>query len=125
MRVSQVLWISKKRVFELSKGFRGRAKNTIRIARIRVEKALQHATRHRRARAGEVRRNWIQQINAGAREHGLKYSELIHGLKEENIHMNRKMLSDLAINEPYSFKALVDTVKRMKGVPVVTVAGPK
>ena len=103
-------------IFRLAKGFRGRAKNTIRTARNRVEKGLQYAYRDRRAKKRDFRAEWIQQINAAAREHGVKYGEFMHGLREENIDVNRKMLADLAQNEPFSFKALVDQVKRMKGI---------
>ena len=106
------------KIFKLAKGFRGRAKNTIRIARNRVEKALQYAYRDRKAKKRDFRGLWIQQINAGTREHGIGYGEFISGLKDENIQLNRKMLADLAQNEPYSFKALVDVVKRMRGYPV-------
>jgi large subunit ribosomal protein L20 len=81
-----------------------------------VEKGLQYAYRDRRAKKRDFRAEWIQQINAAAREHGVKYGEFMHGLKEENIDVNRKMLADLAQNEPFSFKALVDQVKRMKGI---------
>ena len=92
------------------------ASNTIRTARNRVEKGLQYAYRDRRAKKRDFRAEWIQQINAAAREHGVKYGEFMHGLREENIDVNRKMLADLAQNEPFSFKALVDQVKRMKGI---------
>ena len=104
------------KILKLAKGFRGRAKNTIRTARNRVEKGLHYAYRDRRAKKRDFRAEWIQQINAAAREHGVKYGEFMHGLKEENIDVNRKMLADLAQNEPFSFKALVDQVKRMKGI---------
>ena len=104
------------KIFKLAKGFRGRAKNTIRAARNRVEKALQYAYRDRKAKKREFRELWIQQINAATREHGVKYSEFMHGLKEENVVVDRKILAELARTEPYSFKALVDQVKRMKGI---------
>jgi len=106
------------KIFKLAKGFRGRAKNTIRIARNRVEKALQYSYRDRKAKKRDFRGLWIQQINAGVREHGIGYGEFISGLKDENIQLNRKMLAEIAQTEPYSFKALVDTVKRMRGYPV-------
>ena len=83
-----------------------------------MEKALQYAYRDRKAKKRDFRGLWIQQINAGTREHGIGYGEFISGLKDENIQLNRKMLADLAQNEPYSFKALVDVVKRMRGYPV-------
>ena len=106
------------KIFKLAKGFRGRAKNTIRAARNRVEKALQYQYRDRKAKKREFRELWIQQINAATREHGVKYSEFMHGLKTENIACDRKILAELAQSEPYSFKALVDQVKRMKGIKI-------
>ncbi|EFN53286.1 hypothetical protein CHLNCDRAFT_25913 [Chlorella variabilis] len=107
--------MNKTKVFKLAKGFRGRAKNCIRIARERVEKSLQYAFRDRRTKKRDMRSLWITRITAGSRQYGVKYSELIHGLKQENIQINRKMLSELAMNEPYSFKALVDQVRFMRG----------
>ena len=105
------------KIFKLAKGSRGRAKNTIRAARNRVEKALQYSYRDRKAKKREFRELWIQQINAATREHGVKYSEFMHGLKEENVAVDRKILAEpRARTEPYSFKALVDQVKRMKGI---------
>jgi large subunit ribosomal protein L20 len=105
-----------KRILQLAKGFRGRAKNCIRIARERVEKSLQYAYRDRKNKKRDMRSLWITRINAGSRQHGIKYSELIRGLGQEQIKVNRKMLSELAVNEPYSFKALVDQVKFMKNM---------
>jgi large subunit ribosomal protein L20 len=104
----------KDKILRLAKGFRGRAKNCIRIARERVEKSLQYAYRDRKNKKRDMRRLWITRINAGTRQYGLRYSDLVHGLKEENIQVNRKMLSELAMNEPHSFKALVDQVTYMK-----------
>lgn len=104
----------KDKILRLAKGFRGRAKNCIRIARERVEKSLQYAYRDRKNKKREMRRLWITRINAGTRQYGVRYSDLIHGLQQENIQVNRKMLSELAMNEPYSFKALVDQVKFMR-----------
>ena len=101
---------------QAGEGVPGRAKNTIRAARNRVEKALQYQYRDRKAKKREFRELWIQQINAATREHGVKYSEFMHGLKTENIACDRKILAELAQSEPYSFKALVDQVKRMKGI---------
>ncbi|PRW59594.1 50S ribosomal L20 [Chlorella sorokiniana] len=103
------------KIFKLAKGFRGRAKNCIRVARERVEKSLQYAFRDRKAKKREMRSLWITRITAGSRQYGVKYSQLMHGLKQENIQVNRKMLSELAMNEPYSFKALVDQVRFMRG----------
>lgn len=98
-------------IFRLAKGFRGRAKNCIRTARDRVEKAQQYAYRDRRNKKRDMRGLWLQRINAGAREHGTKYGQLIHGLSCENVQLNRKVLSELAMFEPFSFKALVDLAK--------------
>eukprot|EP00899_Mesostigma_viride_P017239 jgi/Mesvir1/25516/Mv01766-RA.1 len=101
----------KDKILELAKGFRGRAKNCISIAKERVEKALQYAYRDRRTKKRDFRSLWIQRINAGARQYGVNYNTLIHGLSRENIHLNRKMLSELAQFEPYSFGCIVDIAK--------------
>ncbi|XP_021866646.2 uncharacterized protein [Spinacia oleracea] len=100
--------MNKKKVFQLAKGFRGRAKNCIRIARERVEKALQYSYRDRRTKKRDMRSLWIERINAGSRQHGVNYGNFMCGLMKENIQLNRKVLSELAMHEPYSFKALVD-----------------
>lgn len=113
----------KDKVLKLAKGFRGRAKNCIRIARERVEKSLQYAYRDRRNKKRDMRALWIQRINAGAKEHGVPYSRFVHGLAQENIQINRKVLSELAMREPHSFQALVNQVRFMRG-PGVTSASP-
>lgn len=162
--------MNKGKIFKLAKGFRGRAKNCIRIARERVEKALQYSYRDRRNKKRDMRSLWIERINAGTRLHGVciycsqlvkkewnfcicwehiimliflklnhanfrpsssmqyylpcfycwrthsflafdyqvNYGNFMHGLMKENIQLNRKVLSELSIHEPYSFKALVD-----------------
>ncbi|TXG57766.1 hypothetical protein EZV62_015595 [Acer yangbiense] len=137
--------MNKKEIFKLAKGFRGRAKNCIRIARERVEKALQYSYRDRRNKKRDMRGLWIQRINAGTRQHGVSffissiyffscfllylffflvsaihiyiivkdlyrvnYGNFMHGLKKENIQLDRKVLSELSMHEPYSFKSLVD-----------------
>ncbi|KAJ3672363.1 hypothetical protein LUZ60_007084 [Juncus effusus] len=100
--------MNKDKVFKLAKGFRGRAKNCIRIARERVEKALQYSYRDRRNKKRDMRSLWIERINAGSRLHGVNYGNFIHGLMKENVQLNRKVLSELAMHEPYSFKVLVD-----------------
>ncbi|XP_059666217.1 uncharacterized protein LOC132312022 [Cornus florida] len=100
--------MNKKEIFKLAKGFRGRAKNCIRIARERVEKALQYSYRDRRNKKRDMRSLWIERINAGSRQHGVNYGNFMHGLMKENIQLNRKVLSELSMHEPYSFKALVD-----------------
>ncbi len=97
-----------KKVLAKARGYRGRNKNSFRIAIERVEKGLQYAYRDRRNRKRTFRRLWIQRINAGAREHGLTYSQFMNGLNKASIEIDRKVLSDLAIREPDAFKALVE-----------------
>jgi large subunit ribosomal protein L20 len=96
-----------KKVLELAKGYRGRANSSFRIAIEKVEKGLRYAYRDRRAKKRNFRALWIQRINAGAREHGLTYSQFMNGVKRAGIELDRKVLSDIAIREPESFKALV------------------
>ena len=97
-----------KKVTKLAKGARGRQKNTFRAANQRVEKNQQYAYRDRRTRKRSFRSLWIQRINAGAREHGLSYSQFINGLGKAGVEIDRKILSDLAVREPDAFKALVE-----------------
>ncbi len=101
-----------KKVIKKAKGYYGRRKNTIRIAKQAVEKAAQYAYRDRKVRKRNFRSLWIQRINAGAREHGLTYGRLIDGLTKANIEVDRKVLSDLAIHEPEAFAALVAKAKQ-------------
>ena len=100
-----------KKVFKAVKGQWGRRKNTIRIARQAMEKALQYAYRDRRAKKREFRSLWIQRINAGVRAEGLTYSRFINGLNKSKIKLDRKVLSDLAYNNPEAFKSLVKKVQ--------------
>ena len=81
------------------------------VAKNAVEKGLTYAYRDRRNKKRDFRRLWITRINAGAREHGLSYSQLIHKLDEANVGLNRKVLADLAMNHPDTFKAVVEKVK--------------
>ena len=97
-----------KKVLKAVKGQWGRRKNTIRIARQAMEKAMQYAYRDRKKRKSDFRGLWIQRINAGVRLHGLTYSQFISGLKKSSIEIDRKILADLAVNQPEAFKALVD-----------------
>ena len=97
-----------KKVIKQAKGYRGRRKNTIKVARQAVEKAAQYAYRDRRVRKREFRALWIQRINAASREHGLNYARFMSGLKRAGIDVDRKILADLAVREPEAFKALVD-----------------
>ena len=96
-----------KKVLALAKGYRGRSSTAYRVAIERVEKALLYAYRDRRNRKRDFRALWIQRINAGAREHGLTYSEFIHGVKLAGLDLDRKVLSDIAIREPDAFRAIV------------------
>lgn len=95
-----------KRVLKQAKGFYGRRKNTIRVARQAVEKAGQYAYRDRRTKKRNFRALWIQRINAATRELGLTYGRFIHGLKLAGIEVDRKILADIAALEPEAFKAL-------------------
>ncbi|KAF6266623.1 mitochondrial ribosomal protein L20 [Scenedesmus sp. NREL 46B-D3] len=108
--------LHRRRVWEIAKGFRGRARNCFKIARQQAEKALQHAYKGRKDKKKDTRALWIQRVNAAAREHGMKYSLFMNGLRQENVQLNRKMLSELAIFEPHSFKALVEQVQYMRGL---------
>ena len=100
-----------KKVLKAAKGFYGRRKNTIRIAKQAVEKSLQYAYRDRKNRKRNFRALWVQRINAGAREHGLTYGRFIDGLTKSGIEIDRKILSDMAIHEPQAFTALVAKAK--------------
>jgi large subunit ribosomal protein L20 len=96
-----------KDVLKQAKGYYGRRKNTIRIARQAVEKAGQYAYRDRRTKKRNFRSLWIQRINAAVREHGLTYGRFIDGLNKAGIVIDRKVLSDLAITDPGGFSSLV------------------
>jgi len=102
-----------KNILKQAKGARGRQKNTIRVARQRVEKNLQYAYRDRRVRKREFRSLWIQRINAGAREHGLTYSQLMAGLRKAGVEIDRKVLSDIATREPETFQELVEQARKV------------
>lgn len=97
------------------KGFVGRQNRCKRLAYSGATKALLNAYIGRKLRKRDMRSVWIQRINAGSREYDVKYSQLISGLSTDNIQLNRKTLSELAMQEPFSFKALVDRVKQIKG----------
>ena len=103
---------SRKKVFRMAKGFRGRSKNCFGIALRKVFRACQFAYRDRRVRRRNYRRDWISTINAATREHGIPYSRFANALvKHSNIEVDRKILANLALNEPYSFKSVVDEVR--------------
>jgi large subunit ribosomal protein L20 len=96
-----------KKVLKLAKGYRGRAKNCYRVAIEKVEKGLRYAYRDRRNKKREFRALWIQRINAGARQHGMIYSQFINGLDKAGIEIDRKVLSDIAVNDAAMFESLV------------------
>ena len=104
-----------KKILGLAKGYRGRSSKAYRIAIERVEKGLQYAYRDRRNRKRDFRALWIQRINAGAREHGLTYSQFMHGIKLAGLDLDRKVLSDLAIREPEAFQAIAATARSALG----------
>jgi large subunit ribosomal protein L20 len=95
----------------LAKGYYGRRKNVWTVAKNAVEKGLLYAYRDRKVKKREFRALWIQRINAGAREHGLSYSQLMGGLKKAGIELNRKVLADLALNHPAAFAGIVEKAK--------------
>ncbi|GLQ17267.1 50S ribosomal protein L20 [Maritalea porphyrae] len=104
-----------KKTIKAAKGYYGRRKNTIRIAKQAVEKAGQYAYRDRKARKRNFRALWIQRINAAVREHGLTYGRFIDGLSKAEVAVDRKVLADLAVRNPESFAALVATAKSALG----------
>ena len=101
----------RKKVMQMAKGYFGRRKNVWTVAKNAVEKGLQYAYRDRRTKKRNFRALWITRINAGARLHGLSYSELMGKLKANNIDINRKVLADLAMNNPQAFTEIVNKVK--------------
>jgi large subunit ribosomal protein L20 len=101
----------RKRILKLAKGFFGRKKNVWTVAKNAIEKGLVYAYRDRKQKKREFRGIWIARINAGARLHGLSYSDLMGKLKKADIELNRKVLADLAMNHPSAFEAIVNKVK--------------
>ena len=100
-----------KKVLEQAKGYRGRRKNVFRIAKQAVMKAGQYAYRDRRTRKRVFRQLWIARINAASRELGVTYSKFMAGLKKAQIDIDRKVLADLAVNDPAAFGSIVEKVK--------------
>ncbi|KOS08106.1 50S ribosomal protein L20 [Flavobacterium akiainvivens] len=101
----------RKRVLKQAKGFFGRRKNVWTVAKNAVEKAMVYAYRDRKQKKRNFRALWIMRINAGARQHGLSYSQFMGKVKAANIELNRKVLADLAANHPEAFAAIVNQVK--------------
>ena len=100
----------KKKVFKLAKGFFGRRKNVWTVAKNAVEKALQYSYIHRKTKKREIRSLWIQRINAAVRDSGLSYSDFMNKLKKAKVELNRKVLADIAMNDPESFKQIGKSV---------------
>ena len=101
----------RKKVMKQAKGFFGRRKNVWTVAKNAVEKAMQYAYGGRKEKKRNFRALWIARINAGARVHGMSYSQFMGALKKNNIELNRKVLADLAMNHPEAFAAIVNKVK--------------
>jgi len=104
-----------KKILDLAKGYRGRGSKAYRVAIEKVEKGLQYAYRDRRNKKREFRGLWIQRINAGARMNGLTYSQFMDGLHKAGIEVDRKVLADIAAQEPDSFRLLVEQAKTALG----------
>ncbi len=101
----------RKKVMKQAKGYFGRRKNVWTVAKNAVEKAMQYAYRDRRQKKRNFRSLWITRINAGARMHGMSYSQFMGKVKANDIELNRKVLADLAMNHPEAFEAIVNKVK--------------
>ncbi len=101
----------RKKILKFAKGFWGRKKNVWTVAKNAIEKGWLYAYRDRKAKKREFRKLWIQRINAGAREHGMSYSQFMGGVHKKGIELNRKVLADLAMNHPEAFKSVVEQVK--------------
>ena len=106
-----------KKVIDAAKGYRGRRKNTFRIANQAVERAGQYAYVGRKLKKRQYRALWIQRINAGTRAHGISYSRFMNGLKNAGIELDRKVLADMAANEPEAFAVLVEAAKGAASQP--------
>ena len=101
-----------KKIFTLSKGYRLRRNNVFRVAKQAVMRAGQYAYRDRRDKKGTFRRLWIARINAGARANGMTYSVFMNGLKKAGVELDRKVLADMAVNDPAAFTAVVEVAKK-------------
>ena len=101
----------RKKILKAAKGYFGRRKNVYTVAKNAVEKAMSYAYRDRKNNKRNFRSLWITRINAGARQYGMSYSQFMGKVKANNIELNRKVLADLAMNNPEAFKAIVDKIK--------------
>ena len=113
-RVKRAVNAKKKRrtTLERAKGYYGAKSRSYRAAKEQVQHSLQYQYRDRRNKKREIRRLWITRLNAGARINGLSYSKFMDGLKKAGIELDRKVLSDMAINDPQAFAALVEAAKK-------------
>jgi large subunit ribosomal protein L20 len=102
----------RKKILKQAKGYFGARKNVYTIAKNAVEKAMLYSYVGRKQKKRNFRSLWIQRINAGARQHGMSYSEFMGKVNKKGIALNRKVLADLAMNEPQAFKAVVDAVNK-------------
>ncbi len=100
-----------KKILKLAKGFKGARSRIFKVANTAVMKKLKYQYRDRRHLKNNMRRLWIVRINAAVRQHGLNYSRFINALKKSSVSINRKMLADLAVNEPEAFSIVVETAK--------------
>jgi large subunit ribosomal protein L20 len=101
----------RKKVLKLAKGFYGRGKNVWTVAKNKIEKGLQYAYRDRKVKKRDFRSLWIQRINAAARQEGMSYSVFMGKIHAKGIELNRKVLADLAMNNPEAFKAVAASIK--------------
>ncbi len=101
----------RKKILKAAKGYFGRRKNVYTVAKNAVEKAMSYSYRDRKQKKRNFRSLWITRINAGARLYGMSYSQFMGKVKANNIELNRKVLADLAMNNPEAFKAIVEKVK--------------
>jgi large subunit ribosomal protein L20 len=116
MRVKRgnVLRKRHKKILKLAKGFKGARSRIFKVANTAVMKKLKYQYRDRRNLKRNMRRLWIVRINAAVRQHGLSYSKFMNALKKSEVSINRKMLADLAVNEPEAFSIIVETAKSVK-----------
>jgi large subunit ribosomal protein L20 len=102
----------RKKILKQARGYFGARSKVYTVAKNAVERGLQYAYRDRKQKKRNFRSLWITRINAAAREHGMSYSQFMHALNKQGIELNRKVLADLAMNEPQAFKAIVDAVNK-------------
>jgi large subunit ribosomal protein L20 len=103
--------LKEKKILKQAKGYFGRRKNVYTVAKNAVEKGMSYSYRDRKNKKRTFRALWILRINAGARQYGMSYSQFMGKVKANNIELNRKVLADLAMNNPEAFKAVVDQIK--------------